>query len=775
MLIGGIVLIGWFANIETLKSLHSGWATMKTTTALCFVLSGLSLLLLSGISVAGTVAGAGRLSAALVLVAGGVTLLSYGLDTDLGIENIMYLLPDDGAGLTGKMSPGTALCFTLTGLALLTIDMDINGRIRPTEYLLFAVGITALFASAGYLYEAESLYTFFPISGMALHTALLFLVLTVGILAARPRRGLIAILTTLNGGGFMARRLLPVTVALVIGIGWVRWQGELAGHYDTALGLTLYTTANVITLIAVIWYVAGRYNRVDAERRNAQLRFQRIFEAAPNAMILMAPDGHIDLANREAEYLFGYNPGALHGLPVETLIPADLRDAHAGLRRDYLIRPEARVMGKGRELHAQRSDGTRVPVEIGLGPVPDIGGTAVLAVVIDVSQRRQAEAALHASERKLATLISNLPGMVYSCRNDADWTMTFISDGCHDLTGYDPADLLDNRTLAYADLIHPDDRAVVWTAVQAALAEARPFVMEYRIVSRDGRIKWVWEKGHVIRGERGGEDLIEGFIQDSSDRRNAEQALRDANLELERRVRERTAQLENINQELEAFSYSVSHDLRTPLRGIDGFSRILLQSHADVLGEQGRHYLERVRAGTQRMGALIDDLLTLSRVSRRELMPERVDLSVIAKELIRELQQTEPDREVTISIQPDVIVSGDASLLRILLQNLLGNAWKFTSTTTHPRIEFGQTRGNAAEFYVRDNGAGFDAAYAEKLFVAFQRLHSADEFEGTGIGLATAHRVVRKHGGTLRGEGRVGAGATFYFTLNGINGEGASV
>jgi len=233
-----------------------------------------------------------------------------------------------------------------------------------------------------------------------------------------------------------------------------------------------------------------------------------------------------------------------------------------------------------------------------------------------------------------------------------------------------------------------------------------------------------------------------------------------------RRIRARTAQLEAANKELEAFSYSVSHDLRAPLRSIDGFSQALQEDYTARLDEEGRSHLRRVRAATQRMAHLIDDLLHLARVSRAELRSAPVDLSAVAQGVVAELRQREPRRAVEFVCVDQARVRGDPALLRVLLENLLGNAWKFTAQRRPARIEFGVSQQDGATaYFVRDNGAGFDMSYADKLFGAFQRLHSAKEFEGTGIGLATVQRIIHRHGGRVWAESAVDQGATFYFTV----------
>lgn len=256
--------------------------------------------------------------------------------------------------------------------------------------------------------------------------------------------------------------------------------------------------------------------------------------------------------------------------------------------------------------------------------------------------------------------------------------------------------------------------------------------------------------------------LVSAAIRDITERKRTETDIQKLNMDL----RQHAAQLEAANKELKSFSYSVSHDLRAPLRSIDGFSHILLEDYSEQIPAEGRDYLQRVRSAAQRMAELIDDLLNLARITRAQLQPRLFNISEMAENIANTLKERNPERNVAVSITPDLMVSGDPHLLNIALENLLNNAWKFTSKKEQAVIEFGQQKKvKERTFYVRDNGTGFDMAYVNKLFGVFQRLHSVSEYPGTGVGLATVQRIVKIHGGHIWAEAEEGKGAAFYFTL----------
>jgi len=344
------------------------------------------------------------------------------------------------------------------------------------------------------------------------------------------------------------------------------------------------------------------------------------------------------------------------------------------------------------------------------------------------------------------------------------------------MLGYDEEELC---SLTFDAVTAPDDRGFVLERVASALSGLGGTVdLDQGLVRKGGEPVWARVTATLVKDARGEavhfvfvvEDVTERLRADR-DRRRAEEDLAELNASLELRVAKRTEALAQANEELEAFSYSVSHDLRAPLRALDGFSLALAEDYGPVLDESAQDYLRRIRAASQRMALLIDDLLQLSRVTRSEMALEPVDLAGIAEEVIDDLRAGDPARDVDVSLPSSLVVNGDAKLLEVLLVNLLGNAWKFTSGQPTARIELGVEREeHGGVYFVRDDGAGFDPMYADKLFTPFQRLHTGEEFPGTGIGLATVKRIVRRHGGNVWAEGAVGVGATVYFTL----GEGES-
>ncbi|TWJ19230.1 PAS domain S-box protein [Geobacter argillaceus] len=363
----------------------------------------------------------------------------------------------------------------------------------------------------------------------------------------------------------------------------------------------------------------------------------------------------------------------------------------------------------------------------------------------------------------LQTVVDASP-VAISCLG-LDGTVVLWNPAAEKTFGWQAAEVLGKLS----PLILPEKQDESPQVLQEVLRDGVVVDREIQRVRKSGETIDLRLSGTALRGGDGVPYGILALYDDITERKRAEEEILILNAELEQRVAARTVQLEAANRELESFCYAVSHDLRAPLRHIDGFSHALIEDCGALLPAEGRDDLERVRRATARMAQLIDDLLELSRMSRGEIQLETVDLSGMVREILGELANGYPDRSVEAVIAEGVQANADPRLIRVVMDNLLGNAWKYTSHHQFARIEFGtEKRNGVTVYYVRDDGAGFDMAYAEKLFGPFQRLHSVDEFEGTGVGLATVQRIIHRHGGSVWGEGALGAGATFSFTLPGF-------
>ncbi len=379
-------------------------------------------------------------------------------------------------------------------------------------------------------------------------------------------------------------------------------------------------------------------------------------------------------------------------------------------------------------------------------------------------ERVWAEAALQEANERLRLAL--LAGKMGTWTNDLGSRHVTLSPELEAIFGV-PEGEATSTEAAFFEFIHPEDRAAVRQAFARSVESKADYEVEFRFQPRDRPSGWMLGRGRAHYDAVGKPLRLAGVAIDITARKEVEGMVNDLNSQLEQRVRERTAELEAINQELEAFAYSVSHDLRAPLRGIRGFSDTLLERYGPQFDAQGRDFLKRICDASGQMDRLIEDLLKLSRASLSDLSRQPVDLSVIAEAIVADLRMVEPERKVTIVIEADLRTEGDERLLAVVIENLLRNAWKFTGKRADAKMEFGFTTIPERAFFVRDNGAGFDMAYADKLFGVFQRLHSVKEFSGTGVGLATVQRIVKRHGGRVWASGVVNGGATFYFTLPG--------
>ncbi|WP_224983825.1 PAS domain-containing sensor histidine kinase [Geomonas agri] len=379
------------------------------------------------------------------------------------------------------------------------------------------------------------------------------------------------------------------------------------------------------------------------------------------------------------------------------------------------------------------------------------------ALLKEVSERKKTEEALRRSESRYRDLFENSMDAILVAGPNG--TILAANGAACDMFGMTEAEF---RARGRKPLIHPEERRLMgFLRERAVLGKVR---RELTCLRKDGT-PFIAEISSVLLDDSGGSFVN---LRDISERKRHEEKITALNAGLDQRVRERTAELEEAIREQEAFSYSVSHDLRAPLRHINSYSSMIEEDYGEQLCAEARTYLHRIQGASSRMGSMIDQLLELSRMSRATMVFDSVDLSELVRQALRMFRETEPQREVEAVVQEQVMAWGDRSLLRQLIENLIGNAWKYTAKKEQARIEFGTCEKEGEQvIFVQDNGAGFDMAYRHKLFRAFERLHGSAEFDGAGIGLATSHRIVKRHGGRIWAEGKVGEGATFYFTIPG--------
>ncbi len=501
--------------------------------------------------------------------------------------------------------------------------------------------------------------------------------------------------------------------------------------------------------------------RAEAELQRSAERFAKVFAASPVPIAISSlAEGRYADISPAFEQTFGWKRDEIIGL---TSLDIGLWPS-AEERQRWVTHLAGQLRTRDFETILLRRDGEPLSVLVSAEIIDLEGAPFIINFVYDQTARKRAEDAMRTALERFEAIFQNTPNVAIQ-GYDGRHTLRHWNRASETMYGLSAqaAIGMDLRTLlGYS----PETAAKLSAEIDRVFASGQPSPPgEWRIPFPDGREIWVLSTLFPVFSEGA---VVEVFFMDVdiTDMKHATEEVRQLNIDLEARVAARTAELAALNKELESFSYSVSHDLRAPLRSIEGFGRLLEQDCAAQLDEAGKDYVQRMCRAAQRLASLIDDLLDLTRINRAEIRPEDVDLSALAREITEELRQGAPQRRVAVSVEDGLRARGDPRLLRIALQNLLDNAWKYSSKIENARVDFGCDRSKGqAVFFVRDNGAGFDMAYADKLFAPFQRLHNPREFEGTGVGLASVARVVKRHGGSIWADAAPGKGATFLFTL----------
>lgn len=508
--------------------------------------------------------------------------------------------------------------------------------------------------------------------------------------------------------------------------------------------------------------------RAEEALRESEARHRAVTETASDAIITIDATSTIIFANQAAQRIFGYAREEMLGQPLTMLIPAHLEQQHQTSFQRYVITQQRHISWERLQLPGLHKTGQEIPLEISFGEFTRGGQLFFTGIMRDITERERVEAALRQSEEHFRAIFEGAGVGNVEC-DAMTGRFLFVNRKFCEITGYSREELL---TLSFREITHPADRELNFAHYrQFVKGEVANYAVEKRYLRKDDSIVWVQVTSTCLLNTDGQPWRTIAVVQDITERKRAEEEVQQLNADLEKRVIARTEELAAANREMEAFSYSVSHDLRAPLRAIDGFSRILVEEYMPQLPAEAFDYLQLVRDNTQQMGKLIDDLLGFSRLNRHDLRKQLTSPTVIVHQALSQLQHEQAGRRIKITIDdmPDCLA--DPALLKQVFINLLSNALKFTSRCEEAVISVGclprAESGAPPIYFVKDNGVGFDMKYSHKLFNVFQRLHRAEDYEGTGVGLATVQRIIQRHGGRIWAEAALNQGATFFFTLEG--------
>jgi PAS domain S-box-containing protein len=840
---GLLVLAGWIFGIDIFRRVSPSVISIKFNTALCLILLGSALLLeelwlgkkyilmiISSISL-------------IVIILSTLTLLEYFFRWDAGIDNLVF---KDNAGdnltiFPGRMAFGTCISFILLGLSFLFLNSQVRSLLFISRILPLVSVLFGLIPILGYLYKDPQLLNFGFYTNMSPYSSFLIIVLSLGVTCIWNFTGFLSVLRFSGPGGYMARKLIPLTVLIPIVFIWIRLLLQPAGTHGGSLDLLVLSLTYIAVFSFFIWRIAWTVNAIDKNRidsesalRQSEKRFYLAFHSSPASLVITTfNEGIIIDSNDAYSKLTGIPADELRGKSTRSLnLWADLSE------RDHMIAEMAKN-GKAQNLEIRMNN--KGSVRTALASFESImlnGEKCIISSALDITDWKRAQDLIVASEKQ--NLLANEILEHLNGNTDSVLMIQSVIKSIRESTGYEAVGirLKNGEDYPYfqtdgfnADFVNSErflcsyDKSgkIIRDASNNPLLEcmcgnvlsnrvdaSKSFFTEggsFRSNNTTLLLATTTDNDRMARTRnrcnssgyesvaliplRSGSDII-GLLQLNDHRPNmfdetiipfferlgssigiavmrnkAENELKSLNTELEKRVAERTEQLMYSNKELESFAYSVSHDLRAPLRHLTGFSEILESEIGGMMNPEIRRVTDIIKNAAKRMSHLIDDLLSYSRAGRNELRSETISLNPMIDEIIVEATETIKNRNIEWKINSLPDVKADKLLLRLVLQNLINNAIKFTSKKENAIIEINYRKENNGNttYYIKDNGAGFNMDYAGKLFGVFQRLHTDKEFEGTGIGLATVLRILRKHGGTITAEGVVNEGAVFYFTM----------
>jgi PAS domain S-box-containing protein len=792
--LGFLALLGWVFRLEVLRGFSAG-AAMNPVSALCFIVLGLTLWLVRT-ERSNTAYVLGNVGAALVTTAGLLILLGHFLHWDYGLDRMLFPARLETEQLQhGRMAPNTAAGLIAGGLALLLLDVQSRRGFRPAQLLALGTALLGVLSLMGFAYHSLALFQIAGYVPMALNTGLCFGLLGLGVLSARPDTGLMAVLTSSTAGGAILRRLWPAAVLIPATLGALRLWGERAGLFMGDAGLAYLIVAHMLVFAGVVWWTGMWLHRADLEHRRAQRRLATQYQvahvlseakSAPDALarILPAICGTLGW-QAAAMWEVDKRSNSLNCVQFWRAPQTEMGDFEDMTRHASFppgVGLPGRVWASGQPLWiadvVKEDNFPRAPEAGKAGLHGAVGfpirrGTEVIGMVEFFSQRiekpddnllqmfaavgsqigafmehLQMEQALRDSEALYHSLVDTLP--ISILRKDLDGRVTFGNQAyCQSMSR--PLQELVGRT--DFDLF-PKELAA-------------KYVADDRKVLRSGEIFNDIEAHRRPDGQRVFMHVIKGPVRDARGQIIGTQIMfwdETARKQAEERLAQTAAELERSNRELESFAYAASHDLQEPLRMVASFTQLLAQRYRDKLDADGQEFIQYAVDGAVRMQRLINDLLAFSRVGRGQpFSPTACEAAL--NDALSNLKLALDDAGAVITREPLPTVAADSSQLVQLFQNLLSNALKFRSRED-PRIHVGARRDGAEwVFSVRDNGIGLEPRYADRIFVIFQRLHTRDEYPGTGVGLAICKKIVERHGGRIWVDSLPGKGSTFFFSL----------
>jgi PAS domain S-box-containing protein len=764
-MLGVLVLLGWLFNLGFLKSLLPGLVAMNPATAVCFILSALALYLTGYTPANNRQQSIGSAVAALVFTIGIVKLAGILTGTDVLVDSLLFseqLQQQVINNLPNRMAPNTAAAFVFSSIAILLV----NTRYALSQYVALLPSVLGMLSLLGYLYRVYFFYSVLMYIPMAIHTATGFLLLASAILLVHPGKGFMAEFTGRYVGAVTARKLIPAAILVPAAFGFIRLYSEWKFHMPVELGVALLILSIMVVFLALIWINARQLNRKDLLRREAEASLQKrmeeiaafksLFESAPGLYLILTPKLIIDAVSDEYLLATMTKREEIKGRYLFDVFPDNPEDTTAdgvsNLGRSLQTvlqtkRPHTMAVQK---YDIRRPDGVFEerywsPLN---KPVLNEAGEVVYIIhsVVDITERMRHEQEILRAEKRFRMLFESAPDALIMV--DKQGVIQLLNKQAEVLFGYTKAQLAGQPVELLIPSSASGNHAQLRTEYVAhpttrVMGEGR----ELKALRKDGSEVAVEISLAPIEGETKGDFLVLAAIRDITQKKLAEE------------------QLKAVNKELESFSYSVSHDLRAPLRAINGYARMLIEDYETSLHSDGKRMLDTIMGSAKKMSQLIDDLLQFSRLSRRELEQTTISTQSMVEGICEEMKSAQPHRQMRFIIPPLPNVMADNMIKQVWI-NLLNNAVKYSSHRPESIIEVkAEKHPTEIVFSVTDNGAGFDMRYAGKLFGVFQRLHSEEEFEGTGVGLAIVQRVVNKHGGKVWAQGEVGKGATFSFSL----------